>query len=65
MVSKSNKKNNNIDLMVLLSGYRGVVKIFEFWSLTRKVEGTGFVAPMKKIFWVGKLLTIEEIFGGV
>ena len=25
--------------MVLLSGYRGVVKIFEFGSLIRKVEG--------------------------
>ena len=36
--------------MVLLSGYRGVVKIFKFWGLIGKVEGTGFVAPMKKYF---------------
>ena len=57
--------------MVLLSGYRGVVKIFEFWSLTSRVlefnkEGGGYriCSTYEKIFWVGKLLTIEEIFGG-
>ena len=37
---KSNKKTNNLDLMALLSGYRGgSLKFFEFGSLISKVEG--------------------------